>query len=123
MILGLAIGGIFGGLANAAEPRQVFPRANALQTLVGDPCRPIADRISEARDLLNAIPRSTSLDTTPSAVPTVWFKTNAADIDIPTHLRSEYPTDMAIILEYSYRNLAVTDAFISVTVSFRALSG
>ncbi len=120
-ILALAIVGGAGGLANAAGPHRAFPRGNDVRTLTGDTCRPIAERLVEARNLLKALPASTSLDTIPSVVPSIWFRTNGAGIDIPSHLRAEYPTDVAIILEYRYRNLKVTDTSISVTVSFKGV--
>ena len=83
-------------------------------------CRPLTDRLSEARKLLNAVPSSTSLETIPHAIQ-IWFRTNAAGVDIPPRSRSEYPTDMTIILQHQYRNLIVTAKSITVTVSFKGV--
>jgi hypothetical protein len=82
-------------------------------------CDPIEQRLSDAREMLSRISASTPLDTMPTVVPSIWFRTNKPDIEIPARLLKDYPTDMSIILENRYRDLTVTEKSITVTVSFQ----
>lgn len=107
-------------MAGTSAIRGDLPGTKDLRRLVLDSCRPLEDRLSAARKLLSAVPPATSLEIIPHAVK-VWFRTNAAGVGIPPRLRSDYPTDMVIILENQYRDLIVTAESITVTVSFKGV--
>ncbi len=124
-VLGLAVvTSLAGGRANLAKADAIFDdliRARSLVTLVLDSCRPLEGRRLDARKLLKAMVPSTPLDTMPASIASIWFRTDAPDINIPQQLRSEHPTDMLIVLEYQYRGLMVTEETIAVTVRFKGV--
>jgi hypothetical protein len=70
------------------------------------------------RRVLAAMRASTPLDTTPNAR-LISFRTDAAGVSMPAQLRIVYPTQMTLILQHQYRDLAVTPRTIAVTTSFK----
>ena len=46
------------------------------------------------------------------------FRTNYRGVKIPGYLRSQYPGEMTIVLQYQYFGLEVTEEQVSVTLSF-----
>lgn len=46
------------------------------------------------------------------------FRTGHPGIDIPEYLKSQYPGEMTIVLQYQFYGLEVTDERFSVTLSF-----
>ncbi|MDP6352022.1 MAG: ClpXP protease specificity-enhancing factor SspB [Alphaproteobacteria bacterium] len=49
------------------------------------------------------------------------FRTTHPGVSIPNALRQRHPTDMTIVLQHKYWNLAVTDDGFSVTLTFNKI--
>lgn len=52
----------------------------------------------------------------------ITFKTGAAGVVIPPHLRERFPDEMTIVLQNKFWDLAVTDTGFSVGLSFNQIS-
>ena len=48
----------------------------------------------------------------------ITFKTGAADVSIPTHLRERFPDEMTIVLQNKFWDLVVEDDHFSVGLTF-----
>ncbi len=48
----------------------------------------------------------------------VTFRTNHPGVAIPDYLRTQYPSEMTIVLQYQFFGLEVDDELFSVTLSF-----
>ncbi len=48
----------------------------------------------------------------------ITFRTGAAGVQVPDFLRSQYPQEMTIVLQYQFYGLEVTQERMSVTLSF-----
>ncbi|WP_114394668.1 SspB family protein [Oleisolibacter albus] len=46
------------------------------------------------------------------------FRTDRPGVDIPDYLRTKYPQEMTIVLQYQFYDLEVTTEAVSVTLSF-----
>ncbi len=46
------------------------------------------------------------------------FTTNYEGVKIPGFLKSQYPEEMTIVIQYDFRNLQVFDAYFKVSLSF-----
>lgn len=51
----------------------------------------------------------------------ITFKTGAAGVDIPTHLRERFPDEMTIVLQNKFWDLVVEDELFSVGLSFNQI--
>lgn len=51
----------------------------------------------------------------------ITFKTGAAGVSIPAHLRERFPDEMTIVLQNQFWDLVVTDSGFSVGLSFNQL--
>jgi len=51
----------------------------------------------------------------------ITFKTGAAGVDIPTHLRERFPDEMTIVLQNKFWDLQVEDDLFSVGLSFNQM--
>jgi len=51
----------------------------------------------------------------------ITFKTGAAGVSIPPHLRERFPDEMTIVLQNKFWDLAVTDEGFSVGLSFNQI--
>lgn len=49
----------------------------------------------------------------------IEFLTGAFGVEVPEHLRSEYPERMTIVLQHQFENLIVTDEQFAVTLWFK----
>ena len=48
------------------------------------------------------------------------FRTTDPGVEIPGHLAEQYPDEMTIVLQHQFEDLEVTDAAVSVTLSFNS---
>ncbi len=48
----------------------------------------------------------------------ITFMTDEPGVEIPPHLREQYPEEMTIVLQYQFYGLEVTDEKFTVTLSF-----
>ncbi len=48
----------------------------------------------------------------------ISFRTQAADVDMPAHLRARYPEEMTIVLQHQFWGLETDETGFSVTLSF-----
>ena len=48
----------------------------------------------------------------------ISFLTGRSDVSMPDHLRAEHPSEMTIVLQHQFHDLAVSDQGFSVTLSF-----
>ena len=48
----------------------------------------------------------------------ISFRTQAAGVDMPAHLRARYPDEMTIVLQHQFWGLETDEAGFSVTLSF-----
>lgn len=48
----------------------------------------------------------------------ITFKTDAAEVEMPAHLRAQHPEDITIVLQHQFWNLLVDEAGFSVDLSF-----
>ena len=48
----------------------------------------------------------------------IAFKTRAPGVEIPAHLRERYPDEMTIVIQHRYWDLAVTDDWFQIGLSF-----
>jgi hypothetical protein len=48
----------------------------------------------------------------------ITFATEAANVVLPTYLHEKFPSEMTIVLQHQYRNLAVDEDGFSVSLSF-----
>jgi len=48
----------------------------------------------------------------------ITFMTNEPGVQIPEHLKKQYPDEMTIVLQYQFYDLAVDEENLSVTLSF-----
>ena len=46
------------------------------------------------------------------------FKTSDEGVQIPPHVKTQYPSDMRIVLEHQFKNLEITDEEIKVDLAF-----
>ena len=49
----------------------------------------------------------------------ISFKTDFADVQIPSFLKQTYPDEMTIVLQHQFKNLEVSDDFFQVDLSFK----
>ncbi len=52
----------------------------------------------------------------------ITFRTGIDGVDLPDHLRAQYPEEMTIVLQHQYWDLEVDDEAFSVTLSFKGRS-
>jgi hypothetical protein len=70
--------------------------------------------------LLADMPPSAPSEGTPNAR-LIFFRTDAPGVGMSDSLRATYPKEMTLILQYQYRDLAVTPQTVSVTASFNGV--
>ena len=51
----------------------------------------------------------------------ITFKTHAAGVDIPTHLKARFPDEMTIVLQNKFWGLSVNDGGFSVGLTFNQI--
>ena len=52
----------------------------------------------------------------------ITFRTGLDGVDLPDHLRAQYPDEMTIVLQHQFWDLEVDDEAFSVTLSFKGRS-